>query len=125
MGCCDSRVDPAIITQCDPGDLFVIRNVANLVAPHSPDGRAHGVSAALEYAVQVLKVDNIIILGHSKCGGMYIYSDTVKHSCEVNPRLLNSLGLGWLWLMEHGTEHVSISVTDHSQNNAVLVVCAT
>jgi carbonic anhydrase len=70
VGCCDSRVDPAIITQCDPGDLFVIRNVANLVAPYHPDGMQHGVSAALEYAIQVLKVENIIILGHSKCGGM-------------------------------------------------------
>ena len=64
------RVDPAIITGADPGDLFIIRNVANLIAPYHPDGFQHGVSAALEYAVQVLNVENIIVLGHSRCGGI-------------------------------------------------------
>ncbi|KAI8927626.1 carbonic anhydrase [Entophlyctis helioformis] len=70
VGCCDSRVDPAILTDCDPGDLFVIRNVANLVAPYKPDTGFHGVSAALEFAVKALHVENIIVLGHSKCGGI-------------------------------------------------------
>jgi carbonic anhydrase len=70
IGCCDSRVDPAIITDCDPGDIFVVRNVANLVAPYGPDHRCHGTSSALEYAVKVLNVKNIIILGHSNCGGI-------------------------------------------------------
>jgi carbonic anhydrase len=70
IGCCDSRVDPAIITDCDPGDLFVVRNVANLVAPYNPDKSYHGVSAALEFAVKGLKVQNIIIMGHTKCGGI-------------------------------------------------------
>ena len=70
VGCCDSRVDPALITDCDPGDLFVIRNVANLVAPYEPDNGKHGVSAALEYAVKILHVENIIVLGHSTCGGI-------------------------------------------------------
>ncbi|KAJ3405813.1 hypothetical protein HDV05_006341 [Chytridiales sp. JEL 0842] len=70
IGCCDSRVDPAIITDCDPGDLFVVRNVANLVAPYNPDKNYHGVSAALEFAVKGLKVESIIIMGHTKCGGI-------------------------------------------------------
>jgi carbonic anhydrase len=70
ISCCDSRVDPAIITQCDPGDIFVVRNVANVVAPYSPDGKQHGTSAAIEYAVKVLNVKNMIVMGHSKCGGM-------------------------------------------------------
>ncbi|KAJ8331274.1 hypothetical protein QVD99_005693 [Batrachochytrium dendrobatidis] len=70
LGCCDSRVDPAILTDCDPGDLFVIRNVANLVAPYGPDSGYHGVASALEFAVLVLGVENIIVLGHSKCGGI-------------------------------------------------------
>ncbi|KAI8909782.1 carbonic anhydrase [Gorgonomyces haynaldii] len=70
IGCCDSRVDPAIITDCEPGDLFIVRNVANLVAPFHPDGRPQGVSTALEYAVTVLNVENIIVLGHSSCGGI-------------------------------------------------------
>jgi carbonic anhydrase len=75
IGCCDSRVDPAIITDCNPGDIFVVRNVANLVAPYGPDSNCHGASSALEYAVKVLKVENIIILGHSKCGGIAALMD--------------------------------------------------
>ncbi|UXY16896.1 carbonic anhydrase [Chitiniphilus purpureus] len=70
IGCSDSRVDPAILTDCDPGDLFVVRNVANLVPPYEPDGAYHGVSAAIEYAVCVLKVRYIIVLGHYACGGI-------------------------------------------------------
>lgn len=70
VACSDSRVDPAIITDCAPGDIFVIRNVANLVPAYEPDGRRHGVSAALEFAVRKLKVEHIIILGHSRCGGI-------------------------------------------------------
>ena len=71
IACSDSRVDPALLTSCDPGDIFVVRNVANLVPPYEPGtGQHHGVSAALEYAVRVLKVEHIIILGHSDCGGV-------------------------------------------------------
>nr|KAJ3421019.1 hypothetical protein HK105_004698 [Polyrhizophydium stewartii] len=70
IGCCDSRVDPALLTGSDPGDLFVIRNVANLVMPYCSDAGIHGVAAALEFAVLVLGVENIIVLGHSKCGGI-------------------------------------------------------
>ncbi len=71
IACSDSRVDPALITESDPGDLFVIRNVANLVPPYEPDTRHHGVSAALEYAVRGLEVEHIIVLGHSDCGGIH------------------------------------------------------
>lgn len=70
IACSDSRVDPAIITNSDPGDIFVIRNVANLIPPYQPDQQYHGVSAALEYAVGFLEVKHIIILGHSDCGGI-------------------------------------------------------
>ncbi|SMC26290.1 carbonic anhydrase [Andreprevotia lacus DSM 23236] len=70
IGCSDSRVDPALLTDCDPGDLFVLRNVANLVPPYERDGTYHGVSAAIEYAVCDLEVRQIIILGHSGCGGI-------------------------------------------------------
>lgn len=70
IACCDSRVDPAIITDCDPGDLFVVRNVANLVPPHETGGHYHGTSAALEFAVRCLHVEDIIVLGHSRCGGI-------------------------------------------------------
>lgn len=70
VGCCDSRVDPAIITDCNPGDLFTIRNVANLVPPYETAGNYHGTSAALEFGVRNLNVENIIVLGHAKCGGI-------------------------------------------------------
>lgn len=70
IACSDSRVDPAIIMQSDPGDIFVVRNVANLVPPYDPDTHYHGVSAALEYAVRMLEVEHIIVMGHSDCGGI-------------------------------------------------------
>lgn len=71
IGCSDSRVDPAILTRCAPGDIFTVRNVANLVPPFEKSGGQHGVSAALEFAVCYLNVENIIILGHSQCGGIH------------------------------------------------------
>ena len=70
IGCCDSRVDPALILDCAPGDLFVVRNVANLVPPFENQGSFHGTSAALEFGVQNLKVQHIIVLGHAQCGGI-------------------------------------------------------
>lgn len=70
LACCDSRVDPALIMQCDPGDLFVIRNVANIVPPYEPDQAYHGTSAALEFGICFLNVKHLILLGHSQCGGI-------------------------------------------------------
>lgn len=70
IACSDSRVDPLFLTDSYPGDLFVVRNVANLVPPCEPDDGRHGVSAALEYAVCHLEVENIIVMGHSQCGGI-------------------------------------------------------
>ncbi|CBL45623.1 Carbonate dehydratase [gamma proteobacterium HdN1] len=70
IACCDSRVDPAIITDCAPGDMFVIRNVANLVPPREIGPTNQGVSAALEFGVSVLNVERIIVLGHARCGGI-------------------------------------------------------
>lgn len=70
VACCDSRVDPALILQCDPGDLFVVRNVANIVPPYEKDEAHHGTSAALEFGICFLKVKNLILLGHSQCGGI-------------------------------------------------------
>lgn len=70
IACCDSRVDPAIITGAEPGDLFTVRNVANLVPPYERDEAHHGTSAALEFAVTNLGVRHIVVMGHSGCGGI-------------------------------------------------------
>jgi carbonic anhydrase len=70
IACCDSRAAPESIFDAGPGELFVVRNVANLVPPYEPDGRHHSTSAALEFAVQSLKVKHIVVLGHGRCGGI-------------------------------------------------------
>lgn len=70
VSCCDSRVDPALILQCDPGDLFIVRNVANIVPPFERDSGYHGTSAALEFGICFLQISHLIILGHSRCGGI-------------------------------------------------------
>lgn len=70
IACSDSRVDPATVFGAGPGELFVVRNVAGLVPPYSPDHGYHGTSAALEYGVRVLKVSRLVVLGHAQCGGI-------------------------------------------------------
>lgn len=70
IACCDSRVDPAAIFDAGPGELFIVRNVANLVPPYRLDGTHHGTSAAIEFAVCGLKVEHILVLGHAQCGGV-------------------------------------------------------
>jgi carbonic anhydrase len=75
IGCCDSRVSPEAIFDARPGELFVVRNVANLVPPYAPDGAYHGVSAALEFAVAALKVKHIVVLGHARCGGVRAFAE--------------------------------------------------
>ncbi len=70
IACCDSRAAPETIFNARPGELFVMRNVANLVPPYEPDDKLHSTSAALEFAVQSLKVKNIVVFGHGRCGGI-------------------------------------------------------
>jgi carbonic anhydrase len=70
IGCCDSRVDPATIFDTEPGQMFTLRNVANLVPPYEVGGGLHGASAAIEFAVVHLKVRHILVLGHGACGGV-------------------------------------------------------
>ena len=81
VACSDSRVDPAILLGSEPGELFVIRNVANLIPPYQPDGKLHGTSAALEFGIRDLKVKHLIVLGHSGCGGI----QALRRCCTGDP----------------------------------------
>ncbi|HUH43011.1 MAG: carbonic anhydrase [Sulfurimonas sp.] len=95
IGCSDSRVLPNLITQSAPGDLFVIRNVGNFVAPYKPDEDFHSTASAIEYAVTILKVESIIVCGHTNCGAIEAIH---KKSCANNPELVHSKT--WLTLGE-------------------------
>jgi carbonic anhydrase len=78
IGCCDSRVSPEVIFDARPGELFVVRNVANIVPPYAPDSHAHGVSAALEFGVAALHVRHIVVLGHAHCGGVKAFAEKAE-----------------------------------------------
>jgi carbonic anhydrase len=91
IACCDSRVDPTRVFDTEPGQAFVLRNVANLVPPYCPDGAQHGASAAIEYAVTVLKVHHIVIFGHAHCGGIQASLDgTFDHAEEGSGGFISS-----------------------------------
>lgn len=94
VACCDSRVDPAIVLDCAPGDLFVIRNVANLVPPSESRAGYHGTTAAIEYAIRILEVEHIIVLGHAQCGGI---NTLVRTGGVSNP---DSYMADWMCLAE-------------------------
>lgn len=100
VGCCDSRVDPALIFDCAPGDLFVIRNVANLVPPAEDRVGHHGTTAALEYGVRILGVEHIVVFGHAHCAGIQNLMETGGAS---NP---NSFIDDWMSLAESARESV-------------------
>src|SRR5882757_19015 len=100
IGCCDSRVSPEVIFDARPGELFVVRNVANIIPPYSPDGQAHGVSAALEFGVGALRIKHIVVLGHAHCGGVKAY---VQDSQPLSPG--DFIGK-WMQLMTPAAEKV-------------------
>jgi carbonic anhydrase len=100
IGCCDSRVSPEVIFDARPGELFVVRNVANLVPPFETGGTYHGVSAALEFGVGVLKVKHIVILGHAQCGGVKAYAE------EAEPISPGDFVGRWMSLMAPAAEKV-------------------
>jgi len=95
VSCSDSRVDPTIILDCEPGDLFVIRNVANLVPPCENTDNFHGTSAALEFAVTGLEVESIIVLGHTQCGGIKALMDSAGK--KVDKSFISK----WMLQLEH------------------------
>jgi carbonic anhydrase len=79
VGCCDSRVSPEVIFDARPGEIFVVRNIANLIPPYAPDGQAHGVSAALEFGVAALTVNHIVVLGQARCGGVRAFAEDIDN----------------------------------------------
>lgn len=121
VGCCDSRVDPAILTDCDPGDLFIIRNVANLIPPCENDGRHHGTSSALEFAVNYLQVENIIVMGHANCGGIRaLWEDEGRQNSKFIHQWVSIAQPAKDWVRQHhqGTE---VSQLRACEQRAVLV----
>ncbi len=87
ISCCDSRVHVTSIFGADQGEFFIHRNIANLVPPYEPDGDHHGTSATIEYAVTVLKVSHLMVLGHSQCGGVQGCIDMCKgHAPELEEK---------------------------------------
>ena len=100
IGCCDSRVSPEVIFDAGPGELFVVRNVANLVPPFETGGTYHGVSAALEFGVGALKVKHIVILGHAHCGGVRAFAE------EHTPLSPGDFIGRWMSLMAPAAEKV-------------------
>jgi carbonic anhydrase len=93
IACSDSRIDPSLKFGADPGDIFMVRNVANLVPPYQADGAYHGTSAALEFGVQVLQVANVIVMGHAKCGGI---GALMRHEEEAATDFVTS----WMKMVE-------------------------
>jgi len=100
IGCSDSRVVPTLITNSLPGELFVVRNIGNLVAPFQPDSEYHATAAAIEYAVDSLEVENIIVCGHSDCGAMKALFKETKIT-ETNIHTIK-----WLSLAEPAKNYV-------------------
>ncbi|MBX7229200.1 MAG: carbonic anhydrase [Burkholderiaceae bacterium] len=101
IACCDSRVDPAMMTGADPGELFVIRNVANLVPPYRHEAQAPGIRAAIEFATKSLEVEHIIVLGHSSCGGIHALMD-----CEGSTHTHYEFVGSWVSIAQRAREQV-------------------
>ncbi|MEP4034668.1 carbonic anhydrase [Roseibium polysiphoniae] len=95
ISCCDSRVTPEGIFHAGPGELFVLRNVANLVPPYEETEGQHGTSAALEYAVTALKVQHVVVMGHAKCGGVQAFRENANA-----PALKGDFIGRWIKLLE-------------------------
>lgn len=108
VGCCDSRVDPALIFNCAPGELFVVRNVANIVPPNEARIGHHGTTAAIEYGVRNLGVEHIVVLGHQHCGGI---QNLLQTRGESNP---DSFIDDWMKLVESARISVERDYADAS-----------
>jgi carbonic anhydrase len=105
ISCCDSRVHVTSIFGADTGEFFIHRNVANLVPAYSPDGAAHGTSAAVEYAVRVLHVAHIIVVGHSNCGGVQGCHDMCSGAAPELEQASSFVGR-WMDILRPGYDRV-------------------
>ncbi|AOL23504.1 carbonic anhydrase [Erythrobacter litoralis] len=104
IACCDSRVDPAQIFDVDPGDIFVLRNVAALVPPFETTPGQHGVSAAVEFAVQVLEVAQIVVMGHGRCGGCQA---ALRQDYSGDEESEGRFLAGWITLLDEARAEVA------------------
>jgi len=93
IACCDSRCDPALLTDCDPGDMFVVRNVANLVPPHVQATYFAATTSAIAFAVHNLEVEHIIVMGHAQCGGIRALMEHKTPDCNEEELIAKWLGI--------------------------------
>lgn len=122
VACCDSRVDPAILTDCDPGDLFTVRNVANLVPPCEADSHHHGTSSAIEFAVKGLQVENIIVMGHANCGGIKgLWESEDLNDSQFIHRWVSIAQDAKDWVKAHHSEDSDAAQLKACEQRAVLV----
>lgn len=123
VACSDSRVDPAILFQADPGDLFMVRNVANLVPPMEEEGTYHGTSAALEFAVLGLGVKHILVLGHAHCGGIKLMMEPDPYSSAFKyvPAWVSMLSAAHRRVLATMSDAGPEACTRACEQNAVLV----
>ena len=113
IGCSDSRVLPNLITQSSPGDLFVIRNVGNFVAPYKPDEDFHSTASAIEYAVSALHVTQIIICGHTQCGAIAALYENMDDPAMIHTKK-------WLTLGEKAKSIALLSLGKSAQKERLL-----
>lgn len=114
VSCCDSRVHVTSIFGAEMGEFFIHRNIANLVPPYKPDGDLHGTSAAVEFAVTALKVSNILVLGHSECGGVQGCLDMHQGRAPELQQATSFVG-SWMGLLERGYQAVEAIEDPHEQ----------
>ncbi|MDT8343113.1 MAG: carbonic anhydrase [Thermohalobaculum sp.] len=119
ISCCDSRVDTVQMFGAEPGDLFVLRNVASLVPPHSPDLSFHGTSAAVEYAVSVLNVAHLVLVGHSNCGGISACHDMCAGDAPELAEGSSYIGR-WIEILRPGFDRVAAQIADPEARVAAL-----
>lgn len=123
ISCCDSRVNPDVITQSHHGDIFMVRSVANLVPPFEDNPQFHGTSAAIEYATRFLKIKDLLLIGHSQCGGIKALID---HSYE---NIDNHFITDWMSIADDALKQVKINHPElsgeqlqcHCEREALLV----